>query len=329
MHYKKFFPLDRDVSQLCMGTMDLGAGVDEALSFDLLDAYIEMGGNFIDTARVYGAFETGNMGISERVIGRWMRARQTRNSLILATKGGYHDMTTKAPRLDSANLSADLEASLEALGTSSVDIYWLHRDDPDRPIQNILETLQGFVQEGKIRTIGVSNWSVARIREAQNIAQRDGLTPVACNQPMWSLAKAQDLDGTTLEQMDAQLLQFHADTSMPCVPYSAQAKGFFLKLLTDSEQALKEGVRARYLSAGNLLMLEEIRAISLATSLSVSAVTLAALMGQHRFPVFPIVGASNMEQMHSLVEVADAQLPLEMVTRLLRVAGLISTTDGG
>ena len=327
MNYRLFQPLNKELSQLCMGTMNLGSGADEALSFALLDAYVAMGGNFLDTARVYGAFETGNMGVAEQVIGHWLRARGNRNALTLATKGGYHDMITKAPRLDKASLSADLEASLSALGTSMVDIYWLHRDDPDRPVRDILETLHQFVLQGKVGCIGVSNWSISRIREAQDIALSEGLTPIACNQPMWSLAKAQDLADTTLEQMDAKLLAFHVKMNMPCIPYSAQAKGFFLKMLADGEQALKPDVRARYLSAENMRTFAEIREVCAESGMRVNAVTLAALMGQP-FPVFPIVGASGMEQMRVLEGVSNARLQPELIARLMRISGLEKTVQG-
>ncbi len=321
MRYRRMEALNADVSALCMGTMNLGVGADEALSFELLDAFVAMGGNFIDTARVYGAFETGAMGVSERVIGRWMRARGNRARLILATKGGYHDMATRAPRLDGESLRRDLQDSLAALDVPSVDIYWLHRDDPARAVGDILETLHGFVEQRKVRAIGVSNWSPARIREAQAEAKARALTPIGCDQPLWSLARAQDLGGTTLYEMDAPLYRLHAESGLLCVPYSAQAKGFFLKLLSGGEAALGQGVCARYLCAHNRRLFDALVGLSGETGLSVGALTLRFLTEQTAFPVCPIVGASSLAQMTSLAE-GIGDMPPEAMRDLMALSGL-------
>lgn len=224
MRYRDF--LGRKTSVLCMGSVGLGFDFSQKQTNEILDAYVNLGGNFIDTARVYGDFAGGVCGVSERAIGNWLAARHNREKMILGTKGGHPELSTmNVGRLDRENLSADIRRSLDDLMVDQVDIYWLHRDDVSRPVGDILETLNGFLQAGYTRFIGVSNWTTARIREANAYAAAHGMTGFCANQPQFSLARQEVVEDPTLCQMDREMYDFHVETGMPCVPFSSQAKG--------------------------------------------------------------------------------------------------------
>ncbi len=159
-------------SPICLGTASLGSEIDKKQSFALLDRYTELGGSFLDTAHIYAAWLKGGAGKSERLIGEWIKANECRDEIVLATKGGHPPLDNiEQGRCSPSNLEADLSESLERLGVDDVDLYWLHRDDPDRNVGEIVETLAGFAREGRIRVYGVSNWSVDRLIAANAYAE--------------------------------------------------------------------------------------------------------------------------------------------------------------
>ena len=309
------------VSVLGMGTADFGGRHPESLARELMDAYSALGGNFIDTARVYGDFVTPRNGESEKVVGRWMEDRRNRDRIFLSTKGGHpslHDM--RRSRLSREEVRQDLTESLEALRTDHVDIYWLHRDDENRPVGEILETLQGLLEEGRTRMTGVSNWRPERIREANAYAAAHGLTPLAANQPQFSLAAQHSFLDPTTRGMDAETWRMHAETGMICCCFSSQAHGYFTRLDRGGEGALTDPLRREFDSPANRETLERMRALRAETGLSVNAIALAWLTAQP-FPVFPLVGASRVEQVEALREAGDAVLTAEQRDRLRRMPG--------
>lgn len=123
--------------------MPLGSTLDEQASFKLMDRYVELGGNMVDTAEVYANWLPGEKSISEKVIGRWMKARGNREQLIVTTKGVHHDLDapTIVPRVAYAPILTDIEASLQRLQVETIDLYWLHRDDPTKPVEEIIDAL--------------------------------------------------------------------------------------------------------------------------------------------------------------------------------------------
>ncbi len=146
-------------SVLCFGTTMIGSTVDKAGSFQLLDAFVEAGGTFVDTAKVYADWLPGERSISEKTIGEWLRRSGKRSQVVLATKGAHPDLSAmQTGRLSRAEIIADLDASLRHLQTDVIDLYWLHRDDAEQPVADILATLESQVRAGKIRYYGCSNW---------------------------------------------------------------------------------------------------------------------------------------------------------------------------
>ena len=315
MRYRDF--LGRKTSVLCLGTVGLGFDFSQKQSNEILDAYVELGGNFLDTARIYGDFAGGVCGISERAVGNWLAARRNREQIIVGTKGGHPELSAmNVGRLDRENLSDDIRRSLDDLMVDQVDIYWLHRDDVSRPVGEILETLNGFLQAGYTRFIGVSNWTTARIREANAYAAAHGMTGFCANQPQFSLARQEVMTDPTLYQMDREMYEFHVETGMPCVPFSSQAKGFFIKLHDGAE--ISDGAKRRFDSPGNRAIYARLLALSEETGYSVGALSLAYLTC-NRFDIFPIVGVSRLSQVEFLREAGDARISLEQAVSLREV----------
>ncbi len=136
------------VSALSLGGVGLGTRTTVEDSMRLLDAYVELGGNFLDSAHIYAAWVPGGEGTSERTIGKWLQTRGNRSQIVIGTKGGHPHMNTMhIPRLSPEEIKQDLQESLERLQVDTIDVYWLHRDDPARPVGEMLETLNAAVAQ--------------------------------------------------------------------------------------------------------------------------------------------------------------------------------------
>jgi aryl-alcohol dehydrogenase-like predicted oxidoreductase len=278
-------------SRIALGSVFFGSDVSEADSFAVLDAFAEAGGTFLDTAHVYAAWLDYGVGASERTIGHWLRARGNRERMVVATKGAHSPITAKEKvgRCSRADLEQDLGESLERLGLDCIDLYWLHLDEPTRPVGEIIESLAALQESGRIRAYGASNWSTARIQAANEYAAAHDLPPFAASQPWFSLgALAVDPSGD-------QLLHWHRTSGLTMIPYSSQANGYF-----GAENAAwaKGGFagdppRAKgFDSPANRRRLQ--RAIALAEQKGCTAnqIALAYLLSQP-FTIFPIIGTSN------------------------------------
>ena len=317
MRYAEF--CGRQTAVIALGTMDFGGKIEESRAREFMDAYVEIGGNFIDTARIYGDFARKIQGGSEQVIGRWMEDRRCRDSIVLGTKGGHPDPATMhTGRLSRSEILDDMRRSLDNLRTDCVDIYWLHRDDPSRPVEDILESLTALVEQGMTRYVGVSNWRTERIVEANASAAQHGLVKLCANQPQFSLARQVVVEDDTLCQMDGETYAMHVRENLPCVCFSSQAKGFLSKLSQGGEAILPDKARRRYLCEENLAVFERCRTLSAQTGYSVNAIALAWLTSQP-FPTFPIAGVSKMEHIDALREAGDAILTAEQRDGLRRL----------
>jgi aryl-alcohol dehydrogenase-like predicted oxidoreductase len=323
VRYTDWPELGRQVSAFALGSVDFGTGMSDAAAFEVMDAYIEMGGNVIDTARVYGDFDRGILGTSERTIGHWLSARRARHKVILSTKGAHPPWTDmKKARLDKGSIQSDLDASLQALGVDCIEMYYLHRDDESRPVGDIVDTINGLVESGRVKMLGASNWKTARIEEANAYAAAHGLRGFSLNQPQWSLAFQHHVGDATLVQMDRAMYAMHRRTGLICMPYSSQAKGFFIKLFEGGEAGMKASLRQDFLSDDNLRRYEAVLRVREESGLSVGAISLAYLTNQQDFRTLPIVGVSRLSQIDALREAADARISRDQMRALVEVAGL-------
>jgi aryl-alcohol dehydrogenase-like predicted oxidoreductase len=307
-------------SQICLGAGNFGATIPQTDAFTLLDAFVDLGGNFLDTAHVYANWiPTLPRSISEKTIGAWMKARGNRSRILIGTKGAHPDLATMhISRLAPADIVQDLNESLDHLQTDTIDLYWLHRDDPTRPVGEIVETLAAQVQAGKIRAFGCSNWSTARMQAALDYAQAHGIQGFVANQPMWSLAQpnpaAFGMPG--LAAMDAAMLAFHQQSGWAVIPYTSQARGFFSKVAEKGAARLSERDRQAYWNAENERRSAIVQRLSNEIHATPAQIALAYLLCQ---PVttIPVVGCRTLEQLQDSVRAADVKLSSDAIAALL------------
>jgi aryl-alcohol dehydrogenase-like predicted oxidoreductase len=309
-----------EVSRLCLGGNRLGAELDQAASFDLLDAFVARGGNFVDTAHVYADWLPDvERSCSEKTIGRWLAARRSDGPrIVVATKAGHPSLEAPGTsRLDEASLRADVLASLANLGVPSLDLLYLHRDDPRRPVEEIVGALEGLRAEGLVRHYAASNWTAPRLEAAQAAAARRGWQGFVANQPEWSLAARNPGAAVGgLAAMDEATLALHRRTGLPAVPYSAQAKGYFSKLAAGT---LDEAVALAYDSPRNRRVAALLDGAARASGATVTQVMLAVLM-RSPFPVVPVIGCRTSAQVASSFESLTLDLDPDTVRRLSNAA---------
>ncbi len=306
-------------SAICLGASNFGAAIAQPDAFTLLDAFVDQGGNFLDTAEVYANWRSDlPRSISERTLGAWMAARGNRGQIFIGTKGAHPELATMhISRLSPTDILHDLAGSLERLQTDYIDLYWLHRDDPTRPVGEIVETLAAQVKEGKIRAFGCSNWSTARMREAWRYAAEHGIPGFTANQPMWSLAQpnpaAFGMPG--LAGMDEEMYAFHQESGWAAIPYTSQARGIFSKLANGGVENLSEGERKSYLNEVNLQRLARVQEVAALHNASVAQVVLAYLIGQP-VPTIPVVGCRTVAQLVESMGAVEVGLSAEEIVYL-------------
>ena len=289
-----FPPLGRDLSRLVLGT----AGYEQApldVALDLFDAYRELGGNVVDTGREYGN--------AEAILGRWLRERRVGDEVVVLTKGAHHDNDTGRKRVNPREITEDLDESLRTLGRPAVDIYCLHRDDPAAPVGPILETLTGHQRTGRVRVLGASNWSTARLEEAARYAAGHGLAGFACSSPGLSLAAPQEapwLDAITIHERPARA--WYAERRLPVFAWASLAGGFFAGLRSP------DVVRV-YDTVDNRERLRRASALAARKGATPSQVALAWVLHQP-FPTYALVGPRSVAELRESVAALDLALTL-------------------
>jgi 1-deoxyxylulose-5-phosphate synthase len=286
-----FEPLGREMSRLVLGTMLLTDS-----GFDVLDEYVRLGGNAIDTARVYGD------GDAERALGAWLAAQPgVREQLVIASKGAHPSGDVR--RVTPVEISRDLRTSVELLG-GPIDLYLLHRDDPSVPVGTIIESLTALREAGLLRAYGTSNWTTARIDEANAWAAAHGLEGFCVSSQHLSLAAQNEEQwADTRSANDPDVYAWHERTQTPLLAWSAQARGYFFgrsgpEVMRVYDNAVNRSRRQRASDAGARL------------GLSCSQVALAWVLHQP-FPVYAAFGANTVDQVRSAfgaLEVDPAEL---------------------
>ncbi len=299
MEKKLLWGTDLLISPVALGTDSLGLILNEEESFFILDAFLERGGNLLDTALVYSDWEPGEKSRSEKLIGRWLKERKNRDKVIISTKGAHPPIGhMDIPRLSREEILSDMDKSLMNLGCDYVDIYWLHRDSENLPVDEIMETLGDLVRQGKTRYIGMSNWTHRRIDEANCYAERKGLPKVFSSQIQYSAAESvKENNDPTLVLMSETEYAYFKEKKMPVFAYAAQAKGFFSKLDVLGKEAISGKAATRYLSEENLKRFEVIKKISIKHSKSVAEIAVSFLCSNPDFQVIPILGCKNLSHL--------------------------------
>ena len=289
------------LARLSLGTAPFGTAIPRETAFDILDRYIDVGGNLLDTAAVYG------FGVSEETIGAWMTLRRTRERVFISTKGGHPAIPSWEKRITQAAVRTDMEASLRNLNTDHVDIYFLHRDDEDLPVSEIMPILDRLVREGKARWLGASNWTVARINEANAFARQNGLAEFAVSQIMWNGAciNKEKVYDQTLVVMDDEEYAGYIENYIPIMAYTAQAQGLFSHIQKGGYDSLSKSMTDTYINETTRRRAETILSIAGETGLSPTALSLAYLLYDHRVNAFPILGISKVERLTEALQALD------------------------
>ncbi|MCZ7643789.1 MAG: aldo/keto reductase [Planctomycetota bacterium] len=318
MRYHDLAGLAPAPSRVCLGTSSFGSDTPEAEAFAILDAFAAAGGNFLDTAHIYAAWRPGGAGQSERTIGKWLKRAGLRGKMVVGTKGAHFDMQTKASGVRRETIAQHLAESLERLQLSNVDLYWLHRDDPEVPVGEILGWLNEHLKAGTIRALGCSNWTVARMEEAARHAKRHGLAGFCASQIGWSLARAAtSRAGSDMLYADDETRAYHVRSGMPQVGYSTQANGFFSGKYDPGAppEGQRKGVLQKYGLPENFRRLEAARRIARLRGVTSNQVALASLFAQP-FPFFAIVGPKSVEQARDSCAAGDLALTAEETAAL-------------
>jgi len=292
---------DLTVAKLAMGADKLASSLTDAEFFNLLDIYTDAGGNFIDTARVYSG------GKSEEAIGRWLDKTGKRNNIVLSSKGCHPPIGNMSQsRLSEKDMEYDLNLSLKALKTDCIDIYWLHRDDPSRTVDEIVENINTFIKQGKIRMAGCSNWYSDRIEQANQYAEQKGLCGFSSSQIQWSLAHTSEAtyEDFGIVIMDEKEYKYYLDSNLPVFAYAPQAQGFFPKVAKGGLEALSKKTRNRFGSEDNLKRLEVLKAFAVNHGISLSAASLVYITC-NRLSAVPIIGSRTPLQLRESLQAAD------------------------
>lgn len=294
-------------SVLCLGTANFGAKITRDDAFTLLDAFVDAGGTFIDTAEIYNDWVPGEKSRSEKIIGEWLANRGSRERLVIASKGAHPRLQSMTvPRMSRNDIEHDLNASLKNLRVDVIDLYWLHRDNLSMPVEVIVDTLNAQVQAGKIRHFGCSNWRTDRIRAANQYAAGKGVQGFVANQPFWNLAHVPQsaLADQTCVVMDEVMHAMHVETGLVCIPYSSQANGFFKKAASGAMDPSSQGM---YAGDENTRRVSRAVQVAQDAGMSISEVVLAYLLSQP-FAVFPIIGCRNLDQLRDTLTAHDKRL---------------------
>lgn len=285
------------ISKLGLGSVNFGTDTSAVDAELQLDAFLDMGGNLIDSANVYGDWASDVPSISEKIIGDWLKKSGKRDKLIISTKGAHPSLDAMhIPRCSASDIKADLDASLQNLRCDYIDLYFLHRDDVDMPVEVIIDCLEDAVKQGKIRYYGCSNWSLARIMEAQAYAEKVNCTGFVCNQLMWSLAdiNASGVHDKTLVLMDEKTYAYHKESGLGAMAYSAAAKGYFSKRFEGSK--LSDKISERYLNPTNDRIYEELLRLNKESGISLNCLSLLYFVSQP-FTSSALVSFSKLEQL--------------------------------
>jgi len=306
--------LPYELSSLCFGTAQFGVSISEETAFALMDDFVRMGGNFLDTANVYARWTPSGENLGEQIIGRWLRSRGVKD-VIVATKGCH--FAPKEPSVSRVNEQCareDAESSLRALGLEVLPLYWLHRDDETKPIEEIVEFCEQLKREGKILRYGLSNYSADRIAGALAYADRMGYERIFAVSNEWSLAEEHApafVSPSGMKLMDGAEYALHLRENLPVIPFTAAAHGYFARLDAGEELA---GNQQRFDCPENRALLPKLRRIAGQCGVTVSDAAVAYLL-QQPIPVIPIVSTSRRQHLAAFDRISSLTFDIAELRR--------------
>jgi aryl-alcohol dehydrogenase-like predicted oxidoreductase len=299
-----------EVPPITFGCNVFGWTADEATSFKLLDAWLDAGFNFLDTADVYSRWHPGNIGgESETIIGKWMKSRGNRDKIILATKLGI-EMAPGKKGLSAAYMKTAVEDSLRRLQTDYIDLYQSHRDDPETPIEETLSSYAGLIKEGKVREIGASNFSADRLAESLKISTQKGLPRYQSLQPHYSLVERTEFEGP-LEELCLK-------EKVGVIGYYSLASGFLTgkyRSKADMDGRIRGARVEKYVNDYGFGVIKALDEVAARYEAKPGQIAVAWLIARPSVTA-PIVSATNLEQLAELVEAAEIELDADSIAKI-------------
>ena len=301
------------VSALCLGTMFFGTQSSRKISYQLLDAYLEAGGSFLDTANIYSVWVEGFQGgESETLLGEWMKERGNRSGLFLATKvGGPYEGVTRG--LKAAQIESECEKSLRRLGVDTIDLYYAHADDRDTPVEETMAAFDRLVRAGKVRFTAGSNYRAWRLQEAVSVSESKGSSGYCCIQQRFSYLRPRagaDF-GDFQIATNQDLLDICSSKSITMLAYSPLLKGCYSR----EDRPVPE----QYTGLDNEARLDALGKVAIQCGASAGQIVLAWMM-QSTPAVIPVIGVSTMDQLRDNLGSLDVVLSREQLD-LLNNAG--------
>lgn len=298
---------DLHVQPFCFGGNVFGWTANEAMSFRLLDAFVDHGFDFIDTADVYSVWVEGHKGgESETVIGNWFKQSGKRDKIVLATKVGF------IKGLKPAYIKQAVEDSLKRLQTDCIDLYQSHKDDPDTAQSETLGAYADLIKAGKVRVIGASNYTAARLKEALDISAKNGIPRYECMQPEYNLMERKVYEG--------ELQDLCVKEELGVIPFFSLASGFLTGKYRN-EADLSKSVRGAR-SAGKYLktttgpkVLEALDRVAAAHKATCAQVALAWIMARKGLTA-PLASATTPEQLSELLGAVKLSLTAADIAEL-------------
>jgi len=291
-----------EVSPLAFGGNVFGWTVEEPKSFTLLDAFVDAGFNFVDTADVYSKWFPGNKGgESETILGKWFKRSRKRGKVILATKVGM-EMGPNRKGLSKAYILGSVDDSLQRLQTDYIDLYQSHTDDAETPMEETFETYARLIQQGKVRALGASNFSAERLLQALQVSRQKGYPSYQSLQPFYNLYDRAEYE-TKLEPLCRE-------QGLGVISYFSLASGFLTgkyrseKDLAGSARGQRVG---KYLNERGFRILEALDRVARERGSTPATVSLAWLMARPGITA-PIASATSPGQLEQLIKASELEL---------------------
>ncbi|MCJ8332495.1 MAG: aldo/keto reductase [Lentisphaeria bacterium] len=301
MKYARIPGVDKEVSLIVQGTMGGNA--------EIFDQAYEVGIRALDTAKVYG---------NEKIIGDWLQASGVREDFVVLTKGAHPDNEGNR-RCNPTGITEDLDQSLEKLQTNYIDLFGLHRDNEEVPVSEIIDCLHGLCESGLIHAYGVSNWSCARIQEANDYAKANGKTPFAFSSPNYSLAEQYEVpwaDCTTISgPAYKEERAWYQETQLPLFTWSSMASGFLAGLFPEDmfandPDSIPDVPKRCYCGPSNYQRLARAQELADKKGVALPTIALAFIFSQP-LNIFSLVAAQNKSEMLANIETLDLVLTQE------------------
>ena len=309
MHKRPLGKSSLSVAPLAFGGNVFGWSVDEKRSFELLDAFVDAGGNLIDTADVYSAWVPGNHGgESETIIGNWLKQSGKRDQVVIATKVAKW---AEHPGLSPANIHQAVDGSLKRLQTDHIDLYQAHEDDASVPLAETLGAFARLIESGKVRVIGASNYGAARFADALAVSKQHNLPRYESLQPEYNLVSR--------DSYEKELEPLIRAENIGVISYYALASGFLSGKYRSEADLARSSARGgsvkKYLNPRGLQVLAALDAIAAAHHATPAQVALAWLIARPGITA-PIASATSVEQLHELLDATSLQLSPDEIAQL-------------